>query len=404
MNLANVKTQIEMQAESLLPQLIEIRRHLHQFPELGRQEQQTTAYLVQLLKSLPLKLVTHPAGNGLWADLIHAPQAQYLALRCDIDALPIQEQNQVEYVSQIPGQMHACGHDAHTAMLVGTATILSQLADKLPGNVRFIFQPAEELTPGGALDLIERGVLERVQAIISQHVDPRLGVGKIGIKSGPLMASTDIFRIKLFGRGGHAASPDKTIDTILITAQLVNALHHLVSRDIAPTVPAVLSVTRINVGTAINIIPGEAEIWGTLRALDPATRQFLKKRLEEIIAGVCQIHHARFTLKIEPGAPPVINDANVTEIVLSAALEMAGPENLIPTEKPEMGAEDFAWYLQKVPGMIFRLGTHGRPGTDFELHHPNFDLDESALINGVKTLCWSVIRYFINQGLETNAG
>ncbi|MBN1350381.1 amidohydrolase [candidate division KSB1 bacterium] len=381
-------------ADTLAPALIKIRHHLHQYPEPGRQEKETTAYLIHQLEPFNLQLTTHYVETGFWADLQIQPDAPFLALRCDIDALPIAEKNEIPYASKNEGVMHACGHDAHAAVLSGAAMVLSRLKSELTGNVRFIFQPAEEITPGGALDMIERGVLEGVEAILTLHSDPRIEVGKVGFKFGPFMASTDIFKIQIFGKGAHAANPHKSIDPIMIAAQLINSLHQVISREINPVTPAVITVTRILAGTTINVIPGEAEIWGTLRALDKSTRTFLQNRLREVTASLCEMHHAQSELTLDKGAPPVVNDDALCQIVRNATAEILGESHVKILVEPDMGAEDFAWYLQTVPGMIFRLGTKGRPGSEFELHHPNFDIDDRALAVGVKVFCMSVFKYF----------
>jgi len=242
--------------------------------------------------------------------------------------------------------------------------------------------------------MIDRGVLQNVKSIIGLHVDPWIPVETVGIKFGPFMASTDIFRIKIRGVGCHAANPHKAIDPILAASQFVTALQHIVSRNVRPITPAVVTVTRINGGTAINIIPEEVEIWGTMRALDAWTRQFLRDRLRETLAGVCQMHGATFEFKIDAGAPPTINDDFLSNLVFQAGIEILGADRMVKIPNPDLGAEDFAWYLEHVPGMIFRLGTHGRPGTAFELHHPRFDIDERALATGVKLFCQSAVNYF----------
>jgi len=418
MNLQLIKEIIESLTLELTPQLIQIRRHLHQYPELGRQEKKTTKYLVDLLATQNLEINLHTDNadknrlvdqnhladqndlSGFWADLIFQPNVPFLVIRCDIDALPITELNDVEYKSKHHGIMHACGHDVHSAVVMGAAIILSQLNHKIKGNIRFLFQPAEELTPGGANDMLARGVLEQAEAIWSLHVDPAMSVGKVGIKSGPLMASTDIFKIRIIGKGGHAAIPHKSIDPILIGAQLINALNHLVSRNIDPVSPAVLTITRFDGGTSFNIIPNEVELWGTMRSFNNQTRKFLQKRLKEITAGVCQVHHAKFEITIDEGAPPVINDKKLTELFTQSAQDILDINNVIELENPFMGAEDFAWYLEKVPGFIFRLGTSGRNGTDFDLHHPQFDVDENSIAVGVKAFCWSIVQYFNRKSIN----
>ena len=397
MNLKSLKKTVEELTSDISSDIIEIRRHLHQYPELGRHEKATTAYIKRLLQPLQLKIITQESETGLWADLEVQPKEPFFMLRSDIDALPIVELNNVPYASKNQGIMHACGHDVHTAVLIGTAMVLNRLRDELKGNVRFLFQPAEELTPGGAIDMINRGALNNVHAVIGLHVDPHTPVGNISIKFNSYLASNDIFKIKIMGKGGHAATPYKTVDPILIAIQLIDVLYQQVNRNINPTSPAVLTVTRIQGGTAVNIIPDEVEIWGTLRALDDVTRNSLLNRLQETITAICKIYDAKFNLTIDRGAPPVINDTDLSNLVYDVAGEILGADKIIKLESPEMGSEDFAWYLKKVPGMMFRLGTHGRTGTDCELHTPNFDIDERAIAIGMKILCWSVIQYFASE-------
>jgi len=394
MDLKLLKNFIEKTASQLAPELIQIRRHLHQYPELGRQEWATTAYLMKLLQPLNLHILSAKGETGLWADLCLAPDRPLLALRADIDALPLQELTGVEYASKNAGVMHACGHDAHTTILVGSALVLSKLQKSLPINVRFIFQPAEEVTPGGAIDIIRRGALEQAAAIVGFHVCPRLATGSIAIKFGPFLASNDVFTFRIMGKGGHAASPYKTIDPILVASQIINTLYQTVPRGFPATSPHVITITKINGGTTINVIPNVVEVSGTIRAFDQAVRKKLKKRLRQIIGDICRIHHARFELHIEDGAPPVINDPALSQLVCDAAGQMLGADHVFKIEEPEMGSEDFSWYQQYAPGMMFALGTNGHPGTSYELHHPKFNLDERAILIGVKTVCWTVINYF----------
>jgi amidohydrolase len=233
-----------------------------------------------------------------------------------------------------------------------------------------------------------------VNAILALLVDSRLPVGAIGIKSGAQMASTDIFQIKIFGKGGHAAAPHLAIDPILIGTEIINSLHHITSRNIDPVQPAVLTVSRFHAGTTANVIPGEAELWGTLRSFRSELRGFLQMRLKEIVNQICQMHHATCEILIKNGAPPVINDFRLYKLVENAAGEILGTENIVQVSVPDMGAEDFAYYLEKVPGFFFRLGTKGRPGTDFPIHHPQFDVDEAAIPVGIKVFVWSVVKFF----------
>ncbi len=399
MDLKALKEKIDLQIQTLFDELVQTRRHLHQNPEIGYQEFQTTAFLIQKCQFYGFKMMTHPGKTGFWFDLGSASNKPLLALRADIDALPVTEQSSVEYASKNPGKMHACGHDVHTTILLGTAIILNQLKELFPFNVRFIFQPAEEPTPGGAIQMIQRGAIENVTAILALHVDSRLPVGKISIKSGAQMASTDIFQIKIYGKGGHAAAPHLAIDPILIGAEIVNSLHHITSRNVDPVQPAVLTVSRFQAGTTANVIPGEAELWGTCRSFQPDLRAYLPIRLKEIVNAICQGHHATCEIDIKNGAPPVINDPRLYQLVDNAASEILGAQNIVQVSVPDMGAEDFAYYLEKVPGFFFRLGTKGRPGTDFPIHHPQFDVDERAIPVGIKAFVWSVLKFFEQDNL-----
>lgn len=397
MNRLDLKNRIATIVEALEPQLIELRRHFHENPELGREEVETTAYLVKLFESLEWPVVTRENETGLWVDWISDPDKPLLALRCDIDALPIQEKNDVSYVSQKPGLMHACGHDSHITVLAGTVLALHQLKDELSANIRFLFQPAEESTPGGALDMLERGVLDNVEKIIGLHADPWIEAGKIAVKPGKFMASTDVFKIRIIGRGAHAANPHTSIDPILISAEFINALHHVVSRNVRAIEPAVISVTKVIAGTTFNVIPSDSIIWGTMRALTPELRKQLQGRLRQILKSTCEMHGATFEIELLEGAPPVFNNPEMSQQFLTCAEEILGSGNTVELTEADMGAEDFAWYLEKVPGILFRLGTCGRPGTDFELHHPQFDIDEKALTIGVKAFVWNAVQDFIQK-------
>lgn len=386
---------IQEKSQQLFPELVATRRHLHQFPEIGREEKLTTQFLLEKIHPLNLKTAVTASKTGFWADLMNREHGKLLMLRTDIDALPINEQCQTEYISQNKGAMHACGHDAHATIMWGCAKILSEIREHLPGNVRFLFQPAEELTPGGAIDMMERGVMENVEAALALHVDPRLAVGRIAVKYGPAMASTDIFRMKIIGKGGHAASPDRTVDPITIAVQIVNAMNHIVSRNIQPTEPAVISVTRLAGGNTINVIPGEVEIWGTTRTFSRELQNALRQRIESTVMQICTIHGAEYDIDFQNGAPPVLNDSAITDLINTSASQILGADQVEIYERPDMGAEDFAWYLEHVPGAMFFLGTQGRGGTGYELHHPCFDIDEQALVVGVQTYCATVLKYFL---------
>ncbi len=379
----------------VLPQVVALRHDLHAHPELSGQEERTARIVSETLQRHDIPHETHVGGtHGIVATIEGAGEApgngplRTFALRGDMDALPIVEENEVPYRSTVPGVMHACGHDGHTANVMGAALVLSGLRSKLPGRVRLIFQPAEE-TVSGADALVDAGVVDDVDAILMLHGWPNLPVGQIGVRSGPAMASSDSFTLRIRGKGGHGAYPHDTIDPILVGAQVVNALQTVVSREISPVAPAVVSVTTFHAGTAKNIIPSEAELSGTVRALDPVLRASMAERLERIIAGVCAALRAEYDFDYHYGTPVTVNDANVTDLVRTVGRDLLGPQNVIELAEPTMGAEDFAYYLQKVPGAMFRLGT----GCDYLLHTPRYDFGDAPLAHGIAVMVGAAHRY-----------
>lgn len=370
--------------ESVRDEVIGWRRYLHQHPELSFHEERTSQFIADTLGELGGLQITRPTRTSVMARLIGGRPGPTLAIRADIDALPIEERNSHDFVSTRPGVMHACGHDGHTAMLLGAAKVLIARREELGGEVRFLFQHAEELPPGGAEEMVKAGVLEGVDLVVGAHLWLPLQVGKVGVKVGPLMASPDNFRITITGSGGHAAAPQQTIDSIAIAAQVITNLQHIVSRNVDPLEPAVVSVTRIVGGTTYNVIPSEVEIAGTVRTFDPALRTRIPELMERVIAGITAAHGATYTFIVEPSYRPVINDAGASDLLRCAVVAAIGADALVEAT-PTMGGEDFSAYQQRAPGSFFFIGARNEErGIIYPHHHDHFDLDERALDHGTR--------------------
>ncbi|HEY9631929.1 MAG TPA: M20 family metallopeptidase [Coleofasciculaceae cyanobacterium] len=381
-NLAQIRPDIQ----ALQPQLVEWRRHLHQRPELAFKEQLTAQVIAQNLQEWGIEHKTGIAKTGIVATINSDRPGPVLAIRADMDALPIQEANDVAYRSQHDGVMHACGHDGHTAIALGTAYYLTQHREDFAGTVKIIFQPAEE-GPGGAKPMVEEGVLKNpdVDAIIGLHLWNNLPLGTVGVRSGALMAAVECFHCTILGKGGHGAMPHQTVDSIVVSAQIVNALQTIVARNIDPIESAVVTVGTIHAGTALNVIADTARMSGTVRYFNPKLEGYFGKRIEQVIGGVCQSHGASYELNYESLYPPVINDAKMAELVCSVALDVVeAPAGIVP-ECQTMGGEDMAFFLQKVPGCYFFLGSaNPTKNLAYPHHHPRFDFDETALGMGVE--------------------
>jgi amidohydrolase len=360
------------------------RRYLHEHPELSFYEEKTAQFVYDTLSSFGGLELSRPTKNSVMARLVGKQPGKTLAIRADMDALPIQEENDFEFASKNPGVMHACGHDGHTAMLLGCAKVLTALKDQLQGEVRFLFQHAEEIAPGGAEEMVQAGVMEGVDYVIGTHLWSPLETGKIGVTFGPMMAAPDTFWITVQGRGGHAALPHQTIDSIAVAAQVVTNLQHIVSRNTDPLDNLVISVTQFIGGTTHNVIPGSVEICGTVRSFDATLRESVPALMERVVKGITDAHGATYTFKYEFGYRPVINDAEVTEKIRETVLEVFGEEAL-EMLRPNMGGEDFSAFQQKAPGTFFYVGA-GNPakGITYPHHHPRFTIDEDALEKGVK--------------------
>jgi amidohydrolase len=389
-----MKDRIKEIATALAPRLIEIRRHLHSHPELSGQEQQTAAYVAGVLSSCGLQVREAVGKVGVIGELRgKGSDRRRLAIRTDMDALPIQERADVEFASRKPGIMHACGHDVHTTVGLGTAMVLSQLGEPLPGNVRFLFQPAEEIAQGADW-MVEDGVMEEVNAILSVHVFPSIAAGKVGIRYGALTAAADDLEITILGESGHGARPHEAIDAIWIAAQVVTSLQQAISRTQNPLRPVVLTIGKINGGRAPNVIADQVQLLGTVRSLHPETNASLPAWIEQIVSSVCATYGAKYHLDYRRGVPSVQNDITLTHLVESAAQEMWGSENIQIIQEPSLGAEDFSVYLKHAPGSMFRLGVGYKDKYNYPLHHPQFEVNEAAILTGVATMANAAWKYW----------
>ncbi|PQP81044.1 amidohydrolase [Paenibacillus sp. PCH8] len=365
-------------AEEFTARLITIRRHLHRNPELSGDERETTAAIRGWLEEEGVRIADeYTLRTGLIAE-VGPGDGPVVALRADIDALPIQEETKLDFASQVHGRMHACGHDAHTAILIGAARLLKQRESSLPGKVRFIFQPSEEKATG-ARQVIQSGALSDVQAVFGLHNKPDLQVGTVGIREGALMAAADGFVVKVEGVGTHAAVPEAGIDPIVVAAHIVTALQAIVSRNVGAQESAVISVTKIHSGTAWNVIPDEAILDGTVRTFDEKVRARIRERFNQVVTGVAAAYGTRATVRWIQGPPAVVNDESLAIAAEHVASEL-GLNRVRPLPSP--AGEDFSFYQKEVPGLFLFLGTSG----PHEWHHPGFDVDERALPLGAYLL------------------
>lgn len=390
-----VAAHLRPEIRSLQPQLVEWRRELHQKPELSFRERLTADFVATKLREWGIAHQTGVAETGIVAVVSGANPGGVLAIRADMDALPIQELNQVSYRSLHDGVMHACGHDGHLAIALGTAYYLSRHPQEFAGTVKFIFQPAEE-GPGGAKPMIEAGALRNpdVDAIIGLHLWNNLPVGTVGVRTGAMMAAVELFDCTIQGKGGHGAMPHQTIDSIVVGAQVVTALQTIVARNVDPLKAGVVTVGSFHAGHARNVIANTAQLNGTVRYFDPELTDFFEQRVRQVVAGVCQSHGADYTLEYRKLYPAVINDRAIADLVRSVAeTVIETPAGVVP-ECQTMGGEDMSFFLQEVPGCYFFLGSaNAEKGLAYPHHHPRFDFDETVLASGVEMFVRCVENY-----------
>jgi amidohydrolase len=389
-----LKEMIRKAAKDLHEEVVGWRHHLHRYPELSNRETATAAYIAERLNKAGIEVQKGVGGTGV-VGMIKAsdPDGKVIAIRADMDALPIKEQNDITYKSENEGVMHACGHDVHMAVLLGAARIINDMKDNFKGQVKLIFQPSEETYPGGAQAMIKDGVLENPvpDIILGEHVYPELDSGKIGLKAGKYMASTDEIFITVHGKGGHGAIPDRNIDPVVIAANIIIALQQIVSRSAKPSIPSVLSIGRVIADGRTNIIPDKVEMEGIIRTFDENWRLEMREKIRKIASSVAEGLGGSCEVTINPGYPYLENDKKVTEKVEELAQAYLGHENVVELE-PRMTAEDFAYYLHHIPGCFYRLGVRNETsGVTSSLHTATFNVDESSIETGMGLMAWMVI-------------
>lgn len=398
-------THVHDAIDEIMPGMIADRRHLHENPELGFEEVRTAAFVADRLRDLGVEDirtgVNRTGVTGLVRGTARSDGGDRVVLvRADMDALPIQEENDVEYRSKTDGTMHACGHDAHTAILLGLARVLMDRREAFTGTVKLLFQPSEEQQPGGAIGMIEAGVLEdpAVDAVFGLHMAQESPLGTIAVAGGPVMAAADGFTLTIQGKGGHAAYPDTTVDPVVIGAQIVSAFQSLVSRETGPTEAAVITTTIFRAGDAFNVIPDIAELAGTVRTFNPDIRDNLELRMGEVARGVAAAMRATAEFAYQRGYPATVNDPRGAEIVRRAAVGVVGEDN-VNVAKPQMGGEDFSYFLIERPGAFFFVGSKNEErGLVWGHHHPRFDIDEESMAPGLETMTRTVLAY-LAEGL-----
>ncbi|SES26464.1 M20 metallopeptidase family protein [Salipaludibacillus aurantiacus] len=381
----------------IIEEIIQIRRHLHRFPELSMEEFETTQLIMDTLKGTNIQLEKMEGGTGVIGVLRGKSNGPTLGLRADIDALPIYEKTGLEFKSEKEGIMHACGHDIHTSVMLGTALVMNRFQDQLKGNIKFIFQPAEEIMEGARF-VINQGILDqepKVDKIVCLHTWPLIEAGTIGVRHGPIMAAADKFSIEIDGSGGHAAHPHIATDPIPVAAQIIMGLQTIISRQISPLDSAVLTIGQIHGGNADNIIANKVTISGSIRTLEPEVRNSILKDVTETSEYIAKASKTSAAVNFEPGCPPVINDDELVDALTAAVESEMGKESLVYLEQPSLGGEDFAFYLQEIEGMLFRVGTKDESNeqTTRSLHNPGIIFDEKAVKAGIKAMSALSLEY-----------
>jgi len=391
--------QLKSDIDERVPDMVALRRDLHEHPELAFEEVRTSGIVVQRLRALGLEVQTGVAKTGV-VGLLKGGASQpgaktkTIAIRADMDALPIFEMNDIDYRSKVDGKMHACGHDGHTTIALAVADILSKRRAELNGNVKFIFQPAEE-TIGGAEPMVKEGAMDGVDGVIGLHLISDYTVGRVGVRAGTVFASADKFIATVRGKGGHAAMPETAVDPIVISAHIITALQTLISRETSPFSPTVITIGKLQAGTAFNIIPETAELHGTMRAFSHEHREKMIRRITELATGVASAMGATCEISFFDGCLPCTNDATMTELVHKVAVEAVGADNVDEGEEVmTTGSDDMAYFLQAVPGCYFIVGANNaEKGASYPHHHPRFNVDEDAMPIGVEVLTRAALEF-----------
>ncbi len=388
--------------EALFPEMVQLRREFHAEPELSYEEVHTPKKIAEYLQNIDLTVRTQVGGRGVVATLVGEQPGKTVALRADFDALPIQEETGLPFASKYPGKMHACGHDGHTATLLVLAKALAERKEELVGTIVFIFQFAEELAPGGAIAMIEDGCLEGVDMIFGTHLWTPIEVGKVGFSYDRLMAAADRFEIKINGSGGHGAMPHQTVDAVVVGSAVSLALQQVVSRNVDPLEPAVITVASFHAGGAFNVVSDVAQLEGTARTFSTAVQDQVIKRMEEVIKGVCEAYGATYEFTYIKGYPAVVNHRIQTEWLTQAAEGLKDAAKMVEVA-PVMGGEDFSYYLQKVPGAFFFTGAgNENEAAIYPHHHPKFTIDEKAMLIAANHLGAAAL-YALSQLNETSS-
>lgn len=387
-----LKTRIDSIVTKIAPEMIDLRRKIHEHPELAFEEHKTAALVADSLKGIGIEPKTGVGKTGVVGVLKGKNSGPTIGIRADLDALPIMEATNLPFASKVPGKMHACGHDAHTVIALGVAKVLNELKSELPGTVKFIFQPAEE-TLAGAKAMIADGVMENptVDMMLGYHNWPQVEAGKVGYLPNVVMASSDAFDLTITGKPGHAAHPHTAIDTIVATAHIVTLLQSIVSREVAPVVPAVVTIGQIQGGTARNVIAGSVLLKGTVRTLDATASGQIEASMRRILDGVCPGLRVTYALEWQRLAPVLRNNPDMLAPTLEAAREILGDEHVVPLAGPSMGSEDFAWFAEKVPSAHLRIGSR-IDGLNCQVHNADYDCNDLAIPTGIRTVAYAAIK------------
>ncbi len=374
--------------EKLMNEVVKWRHHLHQYPEISYNEYKTTEYIYELLSSFEGMEVSRPTETGVLGVLKGAKSSndsKVILFRADIDALPIQEETDLEFKSKNDGVMHACGHDCHASMLLGAAKALSEMRHELSGEIRFMFQHAEEVVPGGSIDFINAGAVKDVDYAFALHVDPFTNVGQFQLKYGVAFGTADDFKVKIIGKGSHASQPENGVDTIAISAEIISNLQYIVSRKISTFKAPVISVTSIHGGDALNVMPSTVELGGTIRAVHEESRKYAQEQVEKIIHGICETHGASCEIDWDIGYPTITNAVTAVDFSKESMESIVGTDNIIFPEEPLLGTDDFANVSQEVPSSMQLIGAYDDTvGERYPLHHPKIKIPDATLEYGVK--------------------